>query len=272
MTLLNSTNLDKLKITNLNNSNIVSFQNTWINGDIITLDKMAEIDAEGRQPVTKNNLPQDFVGKIPEFESGINRLNFGVDLATIVNYTSSTSNTNYTPAYDPTGTFATDTWAGQSFTTPAFTCFLNGLFWLNLFTVGSPNFDFRLYAHDVGNNRPSTLLATFTRTVTASGFDDPALGFSFSFTTSLSASTKYWVITNTRNSAYSGPSPYYNFASHDINSINSGNNIPNGNYGYGVPGGAWTNQNTWDAKCKLTLSASSANQYILKIEDKKLYF
>jgi hypothetical protein len=40
----------------------------------VVLDKIAEIDAQGRQPVRRNGIAQDFSGKIPSFNLGKNRV------------------------------------------------------------------------------------------------------------------------------------------------------------------------------------------------------
>ncbi|MFM7850979.1 MAG: hypothetical protein ACKO96_03475, partial [Flammeovirgaceae bacterium] len=72
------TNLNNLIIRNLNNSELVQFTNTWSIGDKVILDKLAEIDAQNRQPVRRNSSPQDFAGKIPSFSLGKNRLQLSI--------------------------------------------------------------------------------------------------------------------------------------------------------------------------------------------------
>jgi hypothetical protein len=75
LALNSTTNLNNLTIKNLNNSEITQFTNSWRQGDNVILDKKAEFDMSGNQLVRKNGLAQDFEGKIPSFELGINRIN-----------------------------------------------------------------------------------------------------------------------------------------------------------------------------------------------------
>lgn len=93
------------------------------------------------------------------------------------------------------GRYGTDCVATWFTTVGGFTCCKVG-FWLA--AVGSPTFNLtaKIYSDDGGSpSRPSTLLATSTGTVAASGIGGSASEVDFDFAgQALSASTKYWVV------------------------------------------------------------------------------
>jgi hypothetical protein len=80
---INATNLYKLTLKNLQNQEFVELINEyslWANNDKFIFDKFTEIDGSGRKLISRNDIVQDFEGKVPDFELGKNRLQFLVSL------------------------------------------------------------------------------------------------------------------------------------------------------------------------------------------------
>ncbi len=70
-TLNTTTNLTDLRFANLNTNETIKWTNTWVNGDVVNFNKLTT-------QVTRNGANQDFVGKLPSAQVGINRLQMSV--------------------------------------------------------------------------------------------------------------------------------------------------------------------------------------------------
>lgn len=107
-TVASATNLTDVKITNLTTNQNAQFTNAWATSDVGVLDKL-------NNTITRNNLPQDFSGKIPSFNLGNNWIKLETIGSTVSSITQTTQNSERLFYGDS----SSQPFIAQSFTSPA---------------------------------------------------------------------------------------------------------------------------------------------------------
>jgi hypothetical protein len=192
LTLNSVTNLNNLTIKNLNNNELVQFTNTWVAADSVVLDKIAEIDAQGRQPVRRNGVAQDFSGKIPSFALSKNRIQLLVTTGSNTLITQASTNANYS------STTQSGQYVAQSFTT-TITGTLSVAKLLSSGEGGISNA--YIYSNSAGN--PGTLL--WSGTISSSASVGSPTYSEINPNVAIVNGTVYWVVVQTKGYNFNPP-------------------------------------------------------------------
>ncbi len=259
---LNSvTNLNQLKLTNLNNSQYIYFANSWVNNDNIVIDNFNKV-------VTRNGQSQDFTnGKLPVFGPGRNKVKLEViqSANTLIQQTVSNSEELLGGGDPDYGAL------GQSFTASVSGTLQTASLYMRAANVQASSFAPLINICADNSGSPGSVLASYQSAAINNSSSNSWVDFPFSL--SLTSTIKYWIVLTYSTPfgyvypGYSVGRAYWAYQNSDVYVSNYRSRYIIDNH----PGSVWSNQTGSDHAFKVSIAPVPSTNIDWSMSYKRLY-